>query len=174
VEPIVTVSTTIETHEDPIKVIEAVKGIFPQWKPDDSIDLTGEITDSNGFTVWGVVDSMEDFLIKIRELRILDTAMDVMSMKLKDGVTEFNISKQSASVGKISFALEEGQFGGMINICLEGKDLGLWMEQHTWHSGRDLVPRSIGDSLAMDESGEAAEWFVPRGRKTRSDGDLSD
>ena len=169
VEPIVTVSTTIETYEDPVKVSDAIKKIFPEWEVSSSIDLSNEKMDSGGISVRGTTDSIDKMLAIIREARILDTALDVMSMNLKDGQTEFLISKQSASVGKVSFSLSEDQFGGLIRVCLQGQDLGLWLEQQTWHSGRDLVPRSIGDDFAMDNSGEAVEWFDAKGKRFARD-----
>ncbi len=164
-----TVSTTIETYEDPIKVSDSIKKIFPEWEVDSSIDLTSEKMDSGGLNVHGTTYSMDKMLTIIREARILDTALDVMAMNLKDDETEFFISKQSASVGKVSFSLSEDQFGGLIRVCLQGQDLGLWLEQQTWHSGRELVPRSIGDDLAMDDSGESVEWLDSKGKRFAGD-----
>lgn len=159
-----TVSANIESYEDPVKVTDAIKKIFPEWEIDPSIDFPDEILDSSGFIVHGTTESMEKMLAIIREVRILDTALDVMSMNLRDDTTEFFISKQSASVGKVSFSLVEDQFGGLISVVLRARDLGLWLEQQTWHRGRELVPRSIGDDLAMDDFGEAVEWFDPKGK----------
>jgi len=55
--------------------------------------------------------------------------------------------------------LEESPLGGTMEVSLNGSDIVLWLEQNTWHSGRDDVPREVGDELAMAVSGEASEWF---------------
>jgi hypothetical protein len=49
-----------------------------------------------------------------------------------------------------------------MEISLNGSEIILWLEQATWHNGRDIVPREVGDELAMSETGEATEWFELR------------
>jgi predicted RNA binding protein with dsRBD fold (UPF0201 family) len=98
----------------------------------------------------------------LRESRVLDTALDAMAMNADEEGTFFSLSRQSASIGKVSFVLEESPLGGTMEISLNGSEIILWLEQATWHNGRDIVPREVGDELAMSETGEATEWFESR------------
>jgi len=85
-----------------------------------------------------------------------------MSLQANEGGTVFSLSRQSASIGKVSFDLGENPLGGTMEVSLAGRDIILWLEQATWHKGRDVVPREVGDELAMSETGEASEWFGSR------------
>ena len=89
-------------------------------------------------------------------------------MDSSDNLASFSISRQSASIGKISFTLGERPLGGTIEVLLEGEDVGLWLEQQTWHGGRSTIPRSIGDEVSMGKEGAPAEWFDGKGRRTMS------
>ena len=80
-------------------------------------------------------------------------------MKAHEGGTVFYLSRQSASIGKVSFVLERNALGGLIEVTLEGEDIEIWLEQQTWHIGRERVPREVGDEYSMDSDGDAAEWF---------------
>ncbi len=82
-----------------------------------------------------------------------------MAMKSKEDGTSFKLSRQSASIGKVSFVLEGSTLGGVIEVSLVGQDIVLWLEQQTWHNGRENVPREVGDEFSMTEYGEATEWF---------------
>ena len=110
------------------------------------------------------IEDFENFFSKIRESRILDTALDAMSMNLAQDESRFALSRQSAIVGKVSFVFEEDTLGGTMEVLLKGKDLDIWLEQQTWHGGRNAIPRSIGDDLAMTSEGFASEWFDSRER----------
>ena len=46
-----------------------------------------------------------------------------------------------------------------VMIILDGKDIEIWLEQQTWHTGRERVPREVGDEYSMDSDGDASEWF---------------
>ena len=56
--------------------------------------------------------------------------------------------------------------GGVIEVGLQGENLGLWLEQQTWHEGRNSIPRTVGDDLQMENDGTPKEWFDNRGRRT--------
>ena len=89
----------------------------------------------------------------------MDTALDSMGKNLQNRTTSFELSRQAAMVGKIAFPLPgDIPLGGVITVTLTSDDLGDWLEAATWHSGRDTVPRSIGDENTMAEDGEAATW----------------
>ena len=173
--PHVTVSTCVFAHEIGPKCVDAVLKIFPDFSVEnvpqdvdfpvkrDAVDLVCE----------GV--SPNRFLELLAEQRILDTALDAMSLNLGQGLsgeestttTSFLISRQAALSGKVAFVLEsERTVGGVIEVELVGDDLVDWIQEATWHSGRREVPREIGDDLSMRSDGRVTEWFDQKGRPT--------
>ena len=117
----------------------------------------------------GGCESLDSLLESARNQRILDTALDAMSMRLEDDSTIFSVSRQGAIAGKLSFVLEERTLGGEITVRIEMQGLADWLERLTWHSGRDSIPRVIGDGLGMSEQGDPVEWFDKRGNPTMGD-----
>jgi predicted RNA binding protein with dsRBD fold (UPF0201 family) len=96
----------------------------------------------------------------MHEQRILDTALDAMTVSFEGSKTQFSLLRQAAIVGKVAFPLPgESPLGGLINVYLEGQNLGDWLEAATWHKGRDTVPRSIQDDNTMGLDGEAVTWI---------------
>ena len=87
-------------------------------------------------------------------------------MNLQKDITHFQLSRQAAFAGKVAFVVEELPLGGVMEVSLQGDDLGLWLEQLTWHEGRHSIPRSLGDDLGMDQDGTPIEWFDNKGRRT--------
>jgi len=158
-EPEIRVSTTVRTHDDPAKVIESVRSIFPDWNPDDTLVRSSFPIRRESRKIVGSIETMDNLQSILRENRILDTALDAMAMEADLEGTVFRISRQSAIIGKISFVLGPDPLGGVIEISLTGSDIVIWLEQFTWHSGRENVPREVGDELAMSSSGEASDWF---------------
>ncbi len=165
-EPKITVSSIVETYEDPGKVVRSIKEIFPCWDPNPIIEQTEFPSTREPVLISGAANSLDVLLSIVRENRTLDTALDSMAMYSSDNLASFSISRQSASIGKISFTLGERPLGGTIEVSLEGADVGLWLEQQTWHGGRSTIPRSIGDDIAMGKEGSPAEWFDGKGRRT--------
>jgi len=159
VEPEIRVSTMVRSHDDPIKVVDSIRSVFPEWNPEGIPDQSDFPISRESEIISESVDSLDNLLSILRENRILDTALDAMAMEADDEGTVFRISRQSASIGKISFVLGESPLGGTMEVSLNGSDVVLWLEQNTWHRGRDDVPREVGDELAMATSGEASEWF---------------
>ena len=158
-EPEIRVSTTVRTHDDPAKVVESVRSIFPDWNPDETLVRSDFPIRRESREIVGSIETMDNLLSILRENRILDTALDAMAMEADLEGTVFRISRQSAIIGKISFVLGSDPLGGVIEISLTGSDIVIWLEQFTWHSGRENVPREVGDELAMSSSGEASDWF---------------
>lgn len=170
-EPAVTISTLIRPHESPEKIIDSVRSIFPEWVP-DTVPISDVFPIKRGeVMISGRVDSIGNLISILRERRVLDTAMDAMGMEMERGVAKFRLSRQSSFVGKVSFAFQEMTFGGTIDVKIEGDDLEIWLEQQTWHNGREGVPRSTGDELAMTAEGEPNEWFDSKGRRTMKSDD---
>ena len=173
--PHVTVSTCVFSHEVGPRCVDAVLKIFPDFSvqnvPQDTVFPVkrGAVE----LVCEGV--STDRFLELIAEQRILDTALDAMSLNLRKGAsggeppttTKFLISRQAALSGKVAFVLEAEQtVGGTIGVKLEGSDLVDWIQEATWHSGRREVPREIGDELSMRSDGRVTEWFDQKGRPT--------
>ena len=165
-EPEILVSTIVRSHDDPEKVIDSVRSIFPDWSPNNTPENSDFPIIRDSEEISGKADSLDNLMSILRENRVLDTALDAMAMQADEVGTVFSLSRQSASIGKASFVLEESPLGGTMEISLTGRDIVLWLEQATWHNGRDVVPREVGDELSMTETGEAAEWFeYRRGRR---------
>ena len=158
-EPRISVSTKIRPHEDSEKVVDSVNCIFPDWNPESVPSSCQFPSDRGVMEISGEVGSLEELLSIVRKYRVLDTALDAMAMNSEEELASFSISRQSASVGKVSFVLDNWTFGGTIDVTLTGSEVRLWLEQHTWHRGRDEIPRSIGDQNSMTERGDPSEWF---------------
>jgi predicted RNA binding protein with dsRBD fold (UPF0201 family) len=158
-EPKVRVSTIVRSHDDPVKVIGSVRSIFPDWNPKVVPSKSGFPINRKSEEICSDVESIDHLLTILRENRVLDTALDAMAINADEDGTVFCLSRQSASIGKASFVLEGSPLGGTIEVSLIGSDIVLWLEQNTWHSGRDNVPREVGDDLSMTASGDAAEWL---------------
>ena len=97
-----------------------------------------------------------------RNHRILDTALDAMTLKSDGEITIFSLSRQAAAAGKCSFVVDEIPLGGTIDVTIKQKDLDVYLTKLTDHSGRDSVPRQPGDDLAMNDDGTSAEWIDTR------------
>ena len=161
-EPEILVSTVVRSHDDPNKVVDSVRSIFPEWSPKRTLEKSDFPLRRDSEEISGNVDSLDNLLSILRDNRVLDTALDAMAMQADEEGTVFSLSRQSASIGKVSFVLEGSPLGGTMEISLTGRDIVIWLEQATWHNGRDIVPREVGDELAMAEDGEASEWFGSR------------
>ena len=161
-EPVILVSTVVRSHDDPNKVVDSVRSIFPEWSPKRTLEKSDFPLRRDSEEISGNVDSLDNLLAILRDNRVLDTALDAMAMQADEEGTVFRLSRQSASIGKVSFVLEGSPLGGTMEISLTGRDIVIWLEQATWHNGRDIVPREVGDELAMTKDGEASEWFGSR------------
>ena len=153
----VVVSTRLLGADDPGLVYDAILKLFPDFTcglpknpkfPSEQDDI---LASDNV--------SMQTFLEVIHNQFILDTALDYMSANLDENGTVFHISRQAAMAGKVAFPLPgENPLGGLITIEIEGDNLGDWLEAATWHSGRENIPRRIGDEFSMLSDGDASTW----------------
>ena len=112
----VRISCPIFPSEDPEKVMKAVLNIFPDAVPE---------TTENGISA--EIGNMEHFGEKIREQRILDTARSVMMKGRRGERSSFDLNKQAAYAGKISFA-EEKAVLGTIKVTVEAEDITSFIE----------------------------------------------
>tara|TARA_B100000287_G_scaffold403085_1_gene424557 strand:- start:997 stop:1485 length:489 start_codon:yes stop_codon:yes gene_type:complete len=158
-DPKVRVSTLVRSHDDPDKVKDSVRFIFPDWEPDYYPEKSPFPVARKSEMISAEIPSIDGLLSILRENRVLDTALDAMAMKAHEDGTVFHLSRQSASIGKVSFVLDGNTLGGLIEVSLHGTDIEIWLEQQTWHVGRESVPREVGDEFSMDPSGDASEWF---------------
>ena len=155
------VSTLIRSHDDPDKVKDSVTSIFPDWEPSNFPEKSSFPVTRSSEVISAEIESIDDLLSILRENRVLDTALDAMAMNAHEGGTVFYLSRQSASIGKVSFILEGNALGGLIEVTLDGTDIEMWLEQQTWHVGRESIPREVGDEYSMYSDGDASEWFQP-------------
>jgi len=165
-EPLIKISTTVQTYEDPEKIIQSIKIFFPDFKVKDRFMIDSFPTKNKERTIIGESSSLEYLLNQIRIQRILDTSLDVMTLNLDSDSSYFYISRQAAMAKKVSFVLDEKNLGGNIRINISGEDIDLWLEQQTWHEGRNEIPRFAGDELTMRYDGNPTEWFDKRGQPT--------
>ena len=153
----VIVSTKLVGADDSELVLDSILKIFPEFtcglpKKQNFPTEQNDILASEEI-------SLETFLEMIHKQSILDTALDYMSKNLDANGTIFQISRQAAMAGKVAFPLlGDNPLGGVITVEIEGENLGDWLEAATWHSGRENIPRRIGDEFTMYSDGEASTW----------------
>ncbi len=165
----ITVATTVLPHENPNRVVDSVRALFPQWNCDEIPEVQDFPSKRDAVRLVGQAQTLNVIIEGATKQRILDTALDAMTLDLDGDSTTFSLSRQAALANKISFVVDERPIGGNIDVTLTGNDLSLWLEQETWHDGRHYVPRRVGDELSMNSDGNPREWFDKHGRKTMTD-----
>ncbi len=156
---LVSLETKLSGADLPERVYKCIANLFPSFAIDESLTIPS-LGDAKEQWINSSNLSMATFLEQLHKQRILDTALDSMSQNLKSNQCHFQISRQAALSGKISFNIPgEEPLGGSIKISLKGDNLKDWIEAATWHSGRDSIPRSINDERSMSESGESSIWI---------------
>lgn len=153
----VSVTSILSGADNPHRVLTSIQNLFPSFTcilPDDAkFPVEREIALA--------CDNIElnVFLNRINDQKTLDTALDAMSFNLDDDSTIFHISRQAALANKVAFTLpSDSPLGGLITVEIRGIDLADWLEAATWHSGRETIPRHIGDEYGMDKDGDAVTW----------------
>ncbi len=149
-------STLISGADNLEKIQTAAQNLFPgiefplrssEFPCSDDLEIRVEIPD------------LSTFMATLREARILDTAMDAMSRNLSKNSCWFDISRQAALCGKVAFPVGMGiTLGGVFRIELQHESMLNWIENATWHIGRDYVPRNIDDEDGMTSDGESVKW----------------
>jgi len=153
----ISVSSILSGADHPQRVLNSIQNLFPTFTctlPDDA-EFPGEreiILASENI-------ELDVFLNRINDQKTLDTALDAMSFHLENDSTIFHISRQAALANKVAFPLPgDSPLGGLITVKISGIDLADWLEAATWHSGRETIPRRIGDEYGMAEDGNAVTW----------------
>jgi predicted RNA binding protein with dsRBD fold (UPF0201 family) len=153
----VLVSTKLTGADDPGIVLDAILTIFPEFTCGIPGNPTFPSQQDDIIAAEGV--PLDGFLDALYRQAILDTALDFMSVNLDSTGTIFQISRQAAMAGKVAFPLPgDIPLGGIITVEIGGENLEDWLEAATWHSGRENIPRRVGDELTMDDNGEAVTW----------------
>ena len=157
----VTCSTRLSGADDARLVEEAFRNLFPEVETKNFERRPTSFPMPVDEVQWTFDDLNLDHILKIiRENRVLDTALDAMSQSLRGGKTLFRLSRQAALAKKVSFCLPgEQALGGCFDITLEAVHLSDWLEEVTWHRGREEISRKIRDERAMSNDGRAREWF---------------
>ena len=152
------ITTTLSGVDSPTKVLEALQNLFPEVAPKE---LESEPSMGHPISATWVFDdvSLALFLQQLHEQRILDTALDAMSMDMDGNTTTFQIARQAAVAGKIAFPIPgDDPLGGVFSITITGDGLDDWLQAATWHAGRTQIPRHIDDDHSMTEDGEPTTW----------------
>jgi len=167
ISPEVWVDTAVEAHESLEKSITSVQAIFPDWIPGDYEPKATFPRQKQRTSLTAEVSNIDKLLELCSSQRILDTALDAMTMDRSEDAVMFQLGRQAALAGKISFVLTgERALGGVMQVTMVGEGVIGWLEEATWHSGRNDIPRLVGDELRMDHAGEPVEWFDNAGRPT--------
>ena len=157
--PSVRITSRVSAHESFNSVIDSIKGLFPDFIPENHFENTTYPKKDVWSEIYGNGGSMDYFIQALREQRILDTAMDAMTMDSTENSTLFRLSRQASIVGKVGFILEgETTLGGHFDVLLELPGLISWIEKATYHEGRNHVPRRVGDGFGMEMDGSSREW----------------
>ena len=139
----------------------AIKELFPEAiipKSDKSRDKFPINIENEDIELYDIDYSY--FLERMHATKIADTALDCMSQNIENDLSTFKISRQAALAGKIAFVLpNEKTLGGCFELTLNSPNLIAWIEEVTWHKGRDEVPREVNDDLKMRSDGVPQEWF---------------
>jgi predicted RNA binding protein with dsRBD fold (UPF0201 family) len=98
------ISTELCGADSPLKVRQALEQVFPEAPAQEPGPEPEFGSGTNQRWAYENV-SLAQFLHLIHEQRILDTALDAMSLNLNNDTTEFSIARQAAIGGKISFPI---------------------------------------------------------------------
>ena len=152
------VRTTLSGADSPRKVLNALQRIFPDAEVNELPAEPSFGSASN--QAWSFENlSLATFLNQLHEQRILDTALDAMSLNMKGRPQPFTSDVWLQSLEKSLSLFLETALGGVFEISIVGKGLGDWLQAATWHAGRSQVPRHTNAEPSMDEDGESSTWI---------------
>ena len=122
--PLITARARVFPTEDPLKVRRALLNVFPDALVED---YEGGLIARSG--------SLSRFKELIRNQRILDSTRSVMLRASSDTETHFQLNKQVAYVGKISF-IDGTMALGSIEVFIEADELRSLID--------DVAPVTVG------------------------------
>ena len=117
---IVSLETKLSGADLPEKVFTSITNLFPNFTIDNNLS-NPELGNAKDQLIHSSNLSIDIFLQQLHKQKILDTALDSMSLNLDSNECYFHISRQAALSGKISFNIP-GEFplGGTMKITLQG------------------------------------------------------
>ena len=124
-EPVIRISSTVQPYEDAEKILKSIKMFFPDCEINEIPGKGVFPTKNKEQIIHGTSSTFDILLNQIKIQRILDTALDVMTINSDNSYTYFLISRQAAITGKVSFVVDEGALGGMIRIEISGEDIDI-------------------------------------------------
>ena len=158
----IVVATTLLPHENPELVVVATRQFFPDWHPGEIPPRNKFPSDSTPTRMISDVGSLDGIIENCRKHRILDTALDAMTLHSEGNTTHFSLSRQAASVGRCSFVLEETPVGGSIDVTVTRENLDHYLTELTYHPGREEFPRYPNDDASMNDDGSSSVWISKR------------
>ena len=151
------ITTSLRGVDSPAKVLQALQCLFPDAERPELEDEPTLGLPVNA--AWEFKDvSLGAFLQQLHEQRILDTALDAMSMNIDGDSTTFHVSRQAAVAGRWRFPSPAMNRSESVLHHVTGEGLEDWLQAATWHTGRTQVPRNINDDHSMAEDGESTTW----------------
>jgi len=112
----VSISCPVFPSEDPERVRQAVLNVFPD----------AELVLSDG-VLSGETENIEHFSAQIRRQRTLDSTRSMLIKGRRGESSAFNLNKQAAYAGKISFT-EERTILGTIKVIFRSDDIMAFIE----------------------------------------------
>ena len=100
------ITTRVGAHESSNAIIDSIKGLFPDFEPENQIENTPYPKNEVWTEMYGNGGSMDYFIQALRDQRILDTGMDAMTMDSTENSSLFRLSRQASIVGKVGFILK--------------------------------------------------------------------
>ena len=160
----VLVATTVLRHEDPELVVMSVRKIFPDWTPEDVPSRRSYPDNSPPARLISEVEGIEYIIQDAKAHKILDTALDAMTLNSENDMSYFSLSRTAAAAGRCSFVVDDYVVGGTIDVTISTKELNTYLTELTSHPGREEYPRAPNDEISMTSDGDPSHWFSPTKR----------
>ena len=158
----IVVATNLLPHEHPELVVAATQQFFPDWNPEEIPPRSRFPSNSTPTRMISDVMSLNGIIENCRKNRILDTALDAMTLHSDGETTHFSLSRQAATVGRCSFVLEDPPMGGCIDVTVTRENLDSYLTELTYHNGREEFPRYPNDDSSMNDDGSSSVWVSKR------------
>jgi len=140
----VAICSAVRPTERVEKVVSAIENIFPGLIMDIRAD---RIEAYNG------PESLKTLHRLLREQRILDTARKVLLRGMVGSATSFQISKQAALMGVVSFPPEEEALGSLHVQISGSKSVIDWLTPET-ENGVPIKEIELNEILKSNQEGE--------------------
>ena len=135
----ISVYSLVNPTEQVEKVAAAIERIFPGLL----MDVQDDKIEAHGGT-----EAIENFRKLLREQRILDTARSVMFEGKIGNKIQFNLNKQAAFMGKLSFPPVEEPLGS-IHVQISGNDAVIdWLAPRTIN-GKPIREMNLDEVLKI-------------------------